>query len=226
MPSAADVDHLAGHPDDVVAAGLERLLLAARASAIWPLGSRSEGFGIRAVGLVVETEVRHEAVVERRMMHLLQELHVLCSRLDDGLGGLDGVVGVADLHGVEGEGGSKRRKACSRREGRPTPARELRRVERVGRAVLGEDRLVTALHAPDAAWGWRTSRRGSRTRRSSRTGILPLAAAASEPATRSRAQLVGRHLDGRGVAHARDDRAHGRLTFHWPSAARPTRGHR
>ena len=99
---------------------------------------------------------------------------------------------------------SKTRKALLAAERQAHAARELRRVERVDRAVLGEDHLVARLHAHDAA------RVGEQVDQPVELVLLErrhlaaldrVGAAGLEVG----AQLLGRELGDVAVAHARAD---------------------
>ena len=141
---ARDVEHVVlagpGHRHLRLARGLD---LAAR--------EQVGRVGERPVRLRVEAEVGHRPVEhgdDRGEQRLLD-----ADRLegDDRLDRLVGVIRVADLHGVEAEGALEDAEALLARQADAHAAGELRRVERVDRAVLGQDDLVAGLHAHDAA---------------------------------------------------------------------------
>jgi len=202
-----DVDHLPTQPDDVLAAGLEGFLLRRPGLLDPALGQEVGRVRERPVGLVVEAEVGHEPVEQGQDGDVLQQLHVLLLEAGDELARLHRVVGVPDLHGVEGE---RRLEETHRRlavEGRADAAREPRGADRVRRAVLRQDALMAARDAPDAA------RAGEHVDEVLdlaflEDGDLALRRRRLRPFDDVAAQLVRRHLDARSIPHACDDRAH------------------
>ena len=167
--------------------------------------------GERPVRLRVEAEVGHRPVEhgddggEQRLLH--------AGRLegDDRLDRLVRVVGVADLHGVEAEGALEDAEALLAAQRQADAAGELRRVERVDRAVLGQDDLVAGLDAHDAA------RVGEQVDQPVDLVLLErrdLAAldGVGRAGLEVVAQLLRRELGHVAVAHARADRAHRRTS--------------
>ena len=202
-----DLVHLPRHPDEVVVADLESLLGGRTRLGDLALGEQVGRVRERPIRLVVQAQIGHEAVEHRDDRGVKHGLHMVLLQHHDGFGRLHRVVGVADLHGVEAEGALEGAERLLSGEGQANARRQLRRVERVGGAVLAEHRFVAALHAPDAAGA------GEHLEEvvelvGLEDGDLAPPRRVGRPGDKILADLLTGHRHGVAVAHAGDYRCH------------------